>query len=50
MANEGDSRVAIVQGCFPEGLKRFYFKSLLLGAFASEAARQLRSFSGWLIG
>ena len=26
--------------------KRFYYKRLLLGAFASEAARQLTSFSG----
>ena len=43
-ANERDSKVAVVHGCFPEGsdsILRF-----LLGAFASEAARQLRSFSG----
>ena len=46
MANERDSRVAVVHGCFPEG------GDSILSAFssgpltASEAARQLTSFSG----
>ena len=42
-AKERDVRVAVVHGCFSEG--RFHFKRLLLGAFASEAVRQLTSFS-----
>ena len=41
--NERDSGVAVVHGCFSEGGDS---KRLLLGAFASEAARQLTSFSG----
>ena len=40
MANERHSRVAVVHGCFPEG------GDSILSAFASEAARQLMSFSG----
>ena len=43
--NELDSRVAVVYRCFSEK-RRFYSKRLLLGAFASEATRQLTSFSG----
>ena len=39
MANEQDSGVDIVHECFPER-KQFYSKCLLLGALASEAARQ----------
>ena len=46
MANEIDSRVAVVHGCFPERGDSIYSKALLLGAIASEAARQLTSFSG----
>ena len=47
MANERESRVAVVHGCFPEGSDSILSaKRLLLGAFASEAARQLVSFSG----
>ena len=46
MANERDLRVAVVHGCFPEGGDSIYSKRLLLRAFASEAARQLTSFSG----
>ena len=45
-AKELDSRVAVVHGCFSE--KRgdsYYSKHLLLGDIASEAARQLTSFS-----
>ena len=49
MENERGSRVAVVHRCFPEGSDSIYSKCLLLGAFASEAARQLTSFSGWLI-
>ena len=45
MVNERDLRVAVVHGCFSRR-QRFYSKRLLLGAFASEAARQLTSFSG----
>ena len=40
MANERDSRVTVVHGCFPEG------GDSILRVFASEAARQLTSFSG----
>ena len=40
-ANERDSRVAVVHGCMLFRRRRFYIKRLLLGAFASEAARQL---------
>ena len=43
-ANELDSEVEVVHGCFPErgdSIKRLFF-----GALASEAVRQLRSFSG----
>ena len=36
MANERDSRVTVVHGCFPEGGD----------STLSEAARQLTSFSG----
>ena len=43
-ANEGDSRVAVIHGCFSRK-RRFTSKRLLLGAIASEAARQLTSFS-----
>ena len=39
-ANERDSGVAVVTDAL-----RFYIKRFLLGAFASEAARQLTSFS-----
>ena len=46
MANERDSKVTVVHGCFPEGGDTIYSKRLLLGVFASEAARQLTSFSG----
>ena len=45
-ANERDSRVAVVHGCFPEGGDSILYKRLLLGAFASEAARLLTTFSG----
>ena len=48
MANERDSRVAVVHGCFPEGGDSILLKRLLLGAFASEAARQLTRVSLWL--
>ena len=41
-ANERDSMVAVVHECFSEGGDSI-FKRLLLGAFASEAARQLTS-------
>ena len=43
-ANERDSGVAVVYGCFSEGGDSIL--SAFLGAFASEAARQLTSFSG----
>ena len=39
--NELDSRVAVVHR-----KRRFYSKRLLLGAFVSEATRQLTSFFG----
>ena len=42
MANERDSRVAVVHGCFTEGGDSI----LSAFTFASEAARQLTSFSG----
>ena len=45
-ANERDSIVAVVHGCLSEGGDSILYKRLLLGAFASEAARQLTSFSG----
>ena len=41
-ANEQDSRVAVVHGCSSGGDS---IKHLLLGGFASEAARQLMSLS-----
>ena len=40
-ANERDSGVAVVHGCFPEG-----GDSILSGALASEVVKQLSSFSG----
>ena len=40
-ANELDSRVVVVHECFSER-----GDTLILGAIASEAARQLTSFSG----
>ena len=44
-ANELDSRVAVVHTVlFRE--RQFHSKTLLLGAIASKAARQLTSFSG----
>ena len=43
-ANERDSIVTVVHGCFQK--EAILFKRLLLGAFASEAARLLTSFSG----
>ena len=48
MANERASRVAVVHGCFLQvsRRRRFCSKRLLLGAFASEAAGQLTTFSG----
>ena len=45
--NERDSGVKVVHGFFPR--RRFCSKRLLFGAVVSEAARQLSSFSGWLI-
>ena len=42
-AIERDSGVDVVHGCFPE--RGDFIKSLLLGALASEAAKQLKSFS-----
>ena len=44
--NELDSRVAVVHRCTLFRKRQFYSKRLLLGAFASEAARQLTSFFG----
>ena len=43
---ERDWRVTVVHGCFSEGGDSILSKCLLLGAFASETARQLTSFSG----
>ena len=45
-ANERDPRVAVVHGCHSEGGDSIYSKRLFLGAFASEAARQLTTFFG----
>ena len=46
----GDGKRASSESrCYPRVLfrrRRFYSKRLLLGAFASEAARQLTTFSG----
>ena len=44
-ANEQVSGVAVVYGYFLGGYSIIY-KRLLLGTFASEAVRQLTSFSG----
>ena len=46
-ANERDSKVVVVHGYFSE--RGDSILRLLLGAIASEAARQLTSFSGKLI-
>ena len=50
VARPGDGKRASFESrCCPQVLfrrRRFYSKGLLLGAFASEAARQLTSFSG----
>ena len=45
-ANELDSKVAVVYGCFLERGDSIIYKQLLLGAIASEAAGQLTGFSG----
>ena len=44
-ANELDSRVAVVHGCFSERGDSILRAFSCMGAFASEAARQLTSFS-----
>ena len=44
--NKLDSRVVVVHRCFSERGDSVLIKRLLLGAFASEAARQLTSFFG----
>ena len=46
MANERVSGVDVVHGCFPEGDDSIYSKRLFFRALASEAVRQLSSFSG----
>ena len=45
-ANQRDPRVSVVHGCHSEGGDSILYKRLLLGAFASEAVRQLTIFSG----
>ena len=48
-ASLDSKRARIESRCCPQVLfrkRRFYSKCLLLGVFASEAARQLTSFSG----
>ena len=48
MANEPDSKVAVFHRYFSEvGDSILSGKRLLLGAFASEGARQLTRFSGY---
>ena len=46
MVKERDSRVAVVHGRFSEGGDSILSKFSCMGAFASEAARQLTSFFG----
>ena len=43
-ANERDPRVSVVHGAIQK--EAIYSKRLFLGAFASEAARQLTTFFG----
>ena len=40
MANERDSRVTVVHGCFPEGGDSIYSKCLLLGVLSLPAKLQ----------